>query len=204
MTIIPRSWPAWLAVLVVVPVVYGSLLVVLRVAGKRTLAKLTVYGLTVTVAFGSLLASVISSRSFPLDAGILAFALLAGLQTLVGWWSTRSSLVAGIVTAQPTLLVSRGTVDERALRSQRLRIGDLHAAVRAAGYASVTEVLAVVLETDGSLSVIGRERDVRLTDALDGIPGWTTSSTNRPRNADDTEQRDAPARDPGAHTERHA
>jgi hypothetical protein len=42
---IPRSWPSWITVLVVVPIAYLSLLVVLRVAGKRTLSKLTAYGL---------------------------------------------------------------------------------------------------------------------------------------------------------------
>jgi uncharacterized membrane protein YcaP (DUF421 family) len=71
--LIPRSWPSWVTVLVVVPIAYFSLLVVLRVTGKRTLSKLTAYGLAVTVAFGSLLATVIVSRSVPLGDGVLAF-----------------------------------------------------------------------------------------------------------------------------------
>ncbi len=173
MSVVPRSWPTWAAILVVVPVAYASLLVVLRVAGKRTLSKLTAYGLTVTVAFGSLLASVVVSRSVPLGDGILAFALLAGLQWAVGWWSTRSSAVARIVTAQPVLLAAHGEVDEAALRSERLRIDDVRAAVRGAGHASVADVLAIVLETDGSLSVIEHDPDSFRADALDGVRGWS-------------------------------
>ena len=80
-----------------------------------------------------------------------------------------------MVTARPTLLWCRGRVDEAALRKQRLRIGDVHSAVRAAGYASVTEVLAVVLETDGSLSVIGGDREPKATDALDDVDGWSAA-----------------------------
>jgi uncharacterized membrane protein YcaP (DUF421 family) len=173
MTVIPRAWPTWLAILVSVPAGYVSLLVVLRVAGKRTLSKLTVYGLCVTVAFGSLFASVVVNRSLPLGDGILAFALLAGLQTLVGWWSTRSDALRRVVTARPTLLVRLGRVDANALRRERLRLADVHAAVRGSGHASVTEVLAVVLETDGSISVVGGSDRCRPTDALDAIEGWT-------------------------------
>ncbi len=173
MNLLPRSWPSWLTVIVVVPIAYVSLLVVLRVAGKRTLSKLTAYGLAVTVAFGSLLATVIVSRSVPLGDGVLAFTTLAALQWVVAWGATRSRTIARVVIARPTLLVCRGRVDDRAVRRQRLRLDDVRAAVRAAGHASVTEVLAVVLETDGSLSVVGAAGASEQTDALDGVEGWT-------------------------------
>ncbi len=172
MTIVPRSWPTWSAILVAVPIAYAGLLVVLRISGKRTLSKLTAYGLTVTVAFGSLLASVIVSRSIPLGDGMLAFALLAGLQWTVGWWSTRSGVVARIVTAQPVLLACHGRIDETALRRERLRNEDVRSAVRSAGHASLHDVLAVVLETDGSLSVIRTRATDRAADALDDVLGW--------------------------------
>ncbi len=173
MTSLPRSWPSWLTILVIVPVAYASLLVVLRVAGKRTLSKLTAYGLAVTVAFGSLLSTVIVSRSVTLGDGVLAFVALAALQWAVAWGATRSRSLAHFVTARPTLVVCRGRVDEQQLRRQRLRIDDVRAAVRAAGYASVMQVFAVVLETDGSLSVVGGERVGRGTDAMENVEGWT-------------------------------
>lgn len=132
MSPIPRSWPSWVTVLVVVPIASISLLVVLRIAGKRTLSKLTAYGLAPTVAFGSLLATVIVSRSVPLGEGILALATLAALQWVVAWAATRSRSIAKVVIARPTLLVCRGRVDDGAVRRQRLRVDDIRAAVRAA------------------------------------------------------------------------
>jgi len=59
-----------------------------------------------------------------------------------------------VVTAEPTLLACHGKVDEHALRKARLRVADVHSAIRGAGCASVSETLADVLETDGSLSVV--------------------------------------------------
>ncbi len=182
---LPGSWPSWLTTLVATPIAFASLLLVLRVAGKRTLAKMTAYGLTVTVAFGSLLATVLLNRSVPLVDGAVAFATLAALQGLLAWSSSRSALVARAITATPTLLVSRGHVDEARLRRQRVRLEEIRAAVRAAGCASVTEALAVVLETDGSLSVVpspgrGAPHDGTQDDALQDVDGWSS----RPRTRD--------------------
>ncbi len=175
MTALPASWPSWLATLVATPIAFVILLIVLRVAGKRTLAKMTAYGLTITVAFGSVFASVLLDRSVPLLDGAVAFAALAALQGVLAWSSSRFELVSRAVTARPTALVCRGAVNDSMLRRERVRIEEVRAAVRAAGQSSVSKVLAVVLETDGSLSVVadptGSDPDV---DALSDVDGWAT------------------------------
>jgi uncharacterized membrane protein YcaP (DUF421 family) len=177
-TLLPESWPAWLSTLVATPIACIALLVVLRIAGKRTLAKMTAYGLTITVAFGSVFASVLLDRSVPLLEGAVAFAVLAGLQGVLAWASLRSNLVARAVTSRPTALVCRGRVDETLLRRERIRLEEVRTALRAAGHASVSEALAVVLETDGSLSVVAAtgsdpaQVDPSVVDALSDVEGW--------------------------------
>ncbi len=170
---LPGSWPSWLTSLVATPIAFTLLLIVLRVAGKKTLAKMTAYGLTITVAFGSVFATVLLNRSVSLLDGAVVFATLAALQGLFAWASSRSALFARVVTAQPTLLVCRGEVDHDRLRRQRVRVEEVWAAIRAAGCSSVTEALAVVLETDGSLSVIrSNGGDAEGCDALTDVDGW--------------------------------
>ena len=155
---------------VATPLVFFGLLLVLRVAGKRTLAKMTAYGLTITVAFGSAFASVLLNRSVSIVVGIVAFVMLAVLQFGLAWASSRSAWVARVVTARPSALVCRGTVDEARLLRERVRIEEVRAAVRASGLASVGDALAVVLETDGSMSVVTSGSSA--TDALDDVQGW--------------------------------
>lgn len=77
------SWFGLLRVLVVGTIAYAALVLLLRVSGKRTLAKLNAFDLIVTVALGSTLATVLLSKSVALVEGLAAFALLAGLQYLV-------------------------------------------------------------------------------------------------------------------------
>lgn len=133
---------------------YVTLVLVLRVSGKRTLAKLNAFDLIVTVALGSTLASVLTSQTVAWAQGALAFALLVALQYAVTWLSVRSPRVRGLVRSEPTLLVHRGALLEGRLRAERITPGEIEAAVRARGLARVADADAVVLETDGSLSVV--------------------------------------------------
>lgn len=133
---------------------YVALVFWLRVSGKRTLSKWNVFDFVVTIALGSILASVIISKSVALLEGILAFVVLIGLQYLITWLSVRSSKFAALVKAEPTLLLSDGEYCTAALKSQRVTKSEIRAAIRGAGILAIEDVAAVVLETDGSFSVL--------------------------------------------------
>ena len=149
------SWSDLVRILVVAPVAYLSLLVVLRLTGKRTLSKLNAFDLVVTVALGSTLASVILSSEVSIAEGVLALSLLVALQYAVTWCSVRSDTVKGLAKAEPTLLYRNGFLDG-AMRSQRVTHEEVHQAARAQGRATLDDVGAVVLETDGSMSILSK------------------------------------------------
>jgi uncharacterized membrane protein YcaP (DUF421 family) len=73
---------------------------------------------------------------------------------VVAWVTTRRPGVRSAVTARPTLLVDNGVVLAGALARQRVAVAEVHQAIRAAGVGDVDAVAAVVLETDGSISVV--------------------------------------------------
>jgi uncharacterized membrane protein YcaP (DUF421 family) len=137
---------------------YVALLVVLRLSGKRTLAKLNAFDLVVTVALGSTLATILLSSDVSYAEGVVALALLALLQFLVAWFTSRWPVLRAVVTAEPTLLLRDGQVIPEALREQRVGIEEVRQAVRSTGSGDLATVGAVVLETDGSLSVIPAEK----------------------------------------------
>jgi uncharacterized membrane protein YcaP (DUF421 family) len=149
------SWSDLLRVLLVGTAAYGTLVVVLRVSGKRTLAKLNAFDFVVTVALGSTLATILLDSSVSWAEGALALATLAALQLIVALTASRFPVTRTLVTARPTLLVSDGDVLDRALREQRVGHAEIRQAVRSAGYGDLSQIAAVVLETDGTLSVIG-------------------------------------------------
>jgi uncharacterized membrane protein YcaP (DUF421 family) len=133
---------------------YVTLVAVLRTSGKRTLAKLNAFDLVVTVAFGSTLATILLTKDVSWAEGTTAFATLAALQFAVAWTSSRWTGARSVVTARPTLLLHEGRPLEDVLLSQRVSREQLLQAVRGSGVGTLSQVAAVVLETDGSLSVV--------------------------------------------------
>lgn len=166
------NWFGLLRVAVVGTLAYAALVALLRVSGKRTLSKLNAFDLVVTVALGSTLATVLLSKDVALAEGLLAFALLAGLQWAVATLSLRSPRFDRLVKSEPRLLLHRGRFLEGALRDERVTRDEVLAALRSSGVADAAGVAAVVLETDGSLNVI-RSAPPPGTDAstLDGVAG---------------------------------
>jgi uncharacterized membrane protein YcaP (DUF421 family) len=147
------GWSGVVRVVVVGACAYVALVLLLRGSGKRTLAKLNAFDFVITVALGSTLATVVLSSSVALVEGVAALALLVALQYVVAWASVRSRRVERLVKSEPTMLYRNGFLDE-AMRRERVTTDEVIQAARGQGHADLGSVGAVVLETDGTLSIL--------------------------------------------------
>lgn len=148
------SWTDLGRVLVVGVMAYLGMVFLLRISGKRTLSKMNAFDFIVTVALGSTLATVLLSKDVALAEGILAFALLIFLQYIITWLSVRSSTVFQLIKANPELIFYQGQFLESAMKQARVNEAEIRAAIRASGIANLEDVAAVVLETDGTFTVL--------------------------------------------------
>lgn len=152
-----------LRILVIGPLAYIAVVVMLRVSGKRTLSKMNSFDFIVTVALGSVLASTIMTETVALLEGILGMGLLVLLQYVMTWLSVRSDRFSDLIKAEPSLLYHEGRYITSQMKRSRITESEVQAAIRAEGNASMDDVAAVVLETDGSFSVITSMPDRRDT-----------------------------------------
>lgn len=143
-----------LRTLIVGTLAYGALVLFLRISGKRTLAKLNAFDLVVTVAIGSTLSAVLLQESVALAEGAVALGLLILLQYLITWTSLRWPRFAKAIRAEPSLLAHDGRFCADTMRRQRLTESEVLSAVRAAGAPDLSAIRSVILESDGSISVI--------------------------------------------------
>jgi uncharacterized membrane protein YcaP (DUF421 family) len=141
-------------VLVVGSLSYVALVAVLRVSGKRTLAKMNAFDLVVTVSLGSTLATIALSSDVALVEGIAAFVVLCSAQFVVARSAVRWRKAESAVKSRPVLLVEDGEMLVEAVAAERLTESEVLQAIRSSGSGGLAQVAAVVLETDGSLSVI--------------------------------------------------
>lgn len=165
------SWADVLRVIIIGAVTYVSLIALLRISGKRTLSQLNAFDFVITVALGSTLASILLSSEVSYVEGLSALLLLAGLQLIVAWVSVCLPGARSAITARPTALVVNGRLQPEELRRNRLTKSEVLQAVRGSGSGDVSNVAAVVLETNGKLSVIPKS-SLGSGSALKGVAGY--------------------------------
>jgi uncharacterized membrane protein YcaP (DUF421 family) len=122
------------------------------------LTKWNAFDLVVTIALGSTLSTAMLSGTTAFVEGAAGLGLLVALQFCITWLAVRVQLIDRLVKAGPTLLLRDGSFMDSALRRERVTRSEVRAAVRSAGFASLEDVDSVVLETDGSVSVVRRSQ----------------------------------------------
>lgn len=153
-------WDGWEPVVhsaVMVVCGFVALVVILRVSGPRTMAKMTPLDFIVAVTIGSAFGRTLTATEVPLAQTVLVLALLVGVQWLFAAARARSPRVRSLLDSPPVLLYYQGRMQGRALRSHSLLEDDVHTAARQSGKGSLEQVAAVILQQDGSLGVIGRD-----------------------------------------------
>src|SRR3954471_5800798 len=99
-----NGWARPIRAVILALLAYGALVVLLRIAGKRTLSKMNVFDFVFVVALGSTLASTILNSNTTLADGVVAFAALMSLQILMSWLCVTSHTVDHWINGEPTLL----------------------------------------------------------------------------------------------------
>lgn len=172
MQVLTTGLPTLVETVVTGVVAYLALVLLLRVSGKRTLAAMNAFDLVVTVALGSTLSAVLISKDVSALQGFVAFLTLIALQFAVTWTSVRVPLVRSIARSSPVVLARHGELAHEAMRRARVTPSEVTQAIRSDGHGSIRDVAAVVLETDGSFSVVPAGDHLDALDALDDVDGW--------------------------------
>ena len=146
------SGPDLGAVVVSTVLVYALVVLLTRLSGPRSLAKMSSFDFAATVAVGSTLASA-ALTSAPLSNGAVALVVLFGLQAIVGVLRRRGAF-AGLIDNSPLLLMAGSRVLDDHLQQARISREELYGQLRSAGVHRLEQVTAVVLETTGDLSVL--------------------------------------------------
>ena len=166
------SWDGVLRVSVTTVSAYILLILMLRISGNRTLAKMNAFDFIVTIALGSILGAVILNKSIPLAEGMVAVALLIGLQYGFTYLSVRNNKFKDIISNDPVLLYYRGHFYQKIMQRERVTRDHLNKSVRENGFADYKKIEAIVLEPTGDITVISKDINGENEIALSGIENF--------------------------------
>lgn len=157
------DWQSIINIIYVTPVAYVSMVILLRVSGKRTLSKMNAFDFVVTIALGTILATIALNKDVPLANGIAAFLVFIGCQFLFTWLAVRLKSVKTLITSTPTLIFYQGSFQHWAMKKERITVEEVHSAARQKGYSNLTDVDMIILETTGDIAIIKKIKSLEQT-----------------------------------------
>ncbi|MEP1087029.1 MULTISPECIES: DUF421 domain-containing protein [Bacteroidota] len=148
------GWEGTWRTIILTTLGYISIVLLLRVSGKRTLSKMNAFDFIVTVALGSSLASVSLNKNISLIDGIISFSIFIFLQFILTYVSVRVEWFRTFITSKPTIVFYAGQFLDAEMKKERLSRTELLNAGRLQGYSNLDDIYLIVLETTGDISII--------------------------------------------------
>jgi uncharacterized membrane protein YcaP (DUF421 family) len=136
-------------------VVYGAVLIGLRLAGKRELSQLNPFDLVVLLLLSNTVQNAIIGNDNSVIGGLFGAAVLL----LTNHFLVRYLFKSGRLDAMegnPDVLVSGGKVLHDRLNEELITVAELEAAARRQGIKSIADVEECRLETGGALTFVER------------------------------------------------
>jgi uncharacterized membrane protein YcaP (DUF421 family) len=133
-------------------VIYGVVLLGMRLSGKREVGQMTPFDLTLLLLISNAVQNAMTGPDTSLVGGIVAASTLLLLNYLVAEVSGANRRFRKFVEGQPSLLVHDGQVIEAHMAKEHVSMDELQRALREHGIASYHDVALAVLEVDGSIS----------------------------------------------------
>lgn len=167
--------PTILKIIVSLFVIFTVIIIITRISGLRTFAKMSSFDFASTIAIGSILASVVLNTNQSLLKGSIALAGIVAFQSLFSYLVRKSNIFQKTFTNDPVLLMDGNKILYDNLSKTNVGEGDLIAKLREANVTDFDQVLAVVLESTGDMSVLHSSDKSKLPDKiLQGVTGRPT------------------------------
>jgi uncharacterized membrane protein YcaP (DUF421 family) len=140
-------------------IIYVVFVAVLRVFGKRELGQFTIFDLALLLLAANALQPAMTGPDNSVGGGLVILATIFALNWLTGMVRERVPWARRLLEPEATVLARDGVWLDQAVQAEDLDQGDLATALREHGLERVEDARLVVLEQDGSISVVPKESD---------------------------------------------
>lgn len=147
-------------------ILYFLVLLTFRVMGKSELSEMSPFQLVIVFMIAELAAIPIESPSSSLLNGVAAIVALMFLQTFISTISIKCERFKNFINGRPSILIEKGEINQKELRSLRITLNDLQEQLRIKDIYSFADVEFAIMESNGELSVIPKagKRNVTVSD----------------------------------------
>lgn len=154
----------WLIISIIV--IFTIIIVITRIFGLRTFAKMSSFDFASTIAVGSVMASVILNTNYSLVKGGVALGTIIGFQTLFSFLIRKVKILQKLFTNKPQIIMWNGKMLHKKMKRCNVGEADLIAKLREANVHDFNEVKAVIFESTGDVSVIHNNENKKVEPQL--------------------------------------
>ena len=154
-----------LATFVRVIILYLLVLITMRLMGKREIGQLQPFELAISIMIADLASVPMADIGIPLLSGVVPILGLLALHLLISFINLKSIKAREIICGKPSILISNGRINEKALKKERFTINELEERLRGFSISSIEDVDYAILETSGQISVIPKRNKRNTTPA---------------------------------------
>jgi len=135
--------------------IYFTLLVIIRLSGRRTLAQMTPFDLVIVLVISETTQQAMLGEDFSITNAVLLILTLFTTDIALSYLKSWSPRVSRVIDGVPTVLVSHGVYNERALRGCRIDEEDVIEAARTQqGLENLSDIKFAILEVSGNISIV--------------------------------------------------
>lgn len=130
----------------------------MRLLGKRHVSQMSIYDLALVMALANAVQNAMTGSKGDLSVGLVSAGTLLGIGWAISRLFVRMPSLEQRVIGTPTVLIHEGHMEREQMRREHVTEAELLAAVRQYGLPDPREVKLAVLEVDGSISIVPKER----------------------------------------------
>ena len=138
--------------------IYVLVMVLIRLSGKRAVGQFTPFDLILLILIGNAVQNGINGGDNSLTGAAIMATTLVALNWLVAFATSRSRKMEKVVEGVPVVLARRGKLYRDVLRRELVSEDDFKEALRMNNVADAEEVELALLETNGSISVVPKNK----------------------------------------------
>lgn len=135
-------------------ILYFTLLVSMRIMGKRQLGEMELSEFIVAALIADLAATPLQDIGTPLLNGLIPILTLFCLELIISGLTMRSIKIRKFIFGIPEIIVKNGKIDRDSMLKNRFTLDELMQELRNQGISGTEKIEYAVLETNGQLSVI--------------------------------------------------
>ncbi len=158
-------------------ILYGIVIVVIRLMGKRQIGELQPFELAITIMVSALAAIPMEDIGIPLLYSILPILLLLTLQEILSLITLKSTKARAVICGKPNVIIQNGVINGKELKKLRINLNDLIEQLRIKGYHTIEDIEYAIMETTGKISIIPKSQkrpitpeDLKIDTEYEGLP----------------------------------